>query len=801
MLKNYILIAFRQFSRHKMFSALNVFCLAIGISFCLLIVEYVLHENSVNASLKNDRQQYFLTSHWKVKDTGPEITTVGPLAKALRQRYPGLVSNYYRFNPVTTSVSAGDKHFKENVSIGDTSMVTIYGLSLLYGDPTHAFINNRSAIITEELAMKLFGEKNVINKTVTLNNLTATTQDYKVSAVLKTIPYNTVINLLDKKGYGMFIPFEGNNYYPGGSGEENWTGFNTVGFVELQPGISPGQLTAPVRNLLKLNSPDNINKNLDVQFRPLSTYYLDANNAAVSKTLSILSLVALGILLLAIINFVNITIGTSSYRIKEIGLRKVFGSRRRQLVYQYLVESVILTIFAGLLSVIFYGIFRPAFNEILNTSLKSINGFQVRELATLAVIILISGLLAGIYPAIILSGSEMVNSVKGKLGSVEKGVWLKKSLLVLQFTIAIVVFIFSMTISKQVKYFFNKDLGYDKEQLMVVTAFPKQWDSAGVEKIESIRKSMSGISAVKDAAVSFDIPERGTVNQFVVNPEGPKNNQTVTVQSIGVDEEYASTFGLSLVEGRFFNQGGVFVPGEVVINQSAEKSFGWSSATGRVFRMPSIGVDMKVVGVVRDFHLGSLHESIAPLVLFHVKTTLAYRYLTIKLRAGNLADAIALVRAKWKDVSPNSPFEYFFMDEKLQSMYQAELQLKKAASIATGLMLLIVMLGIFGVLSLALTKRMKEIAVRKVLGAEVHHILGLFVRQYAGLMLIATLIAWPLSYYFSNQWLQQYVYRIPQAAGVYFTAALFVAVIALVLISLQCLKVALANPVHSLRSE
>ena len=801
MLKNYILIAFRQFSRHKMFSALNVFCLAIGISFCLLIVEYVLHENSVNAGLKNSHQQYFLTSHWKVKDTGPEITTVGPLAKALRQRYPGLVSNYYRFNPVTTSVSAGDKHFKEDVSIGDTSMVSIYGLSLLYGDPTHAFINNRSAVITEELAMKLFGDKNAINKTVTLSNLTATTQDYKVSAVLKTLPYNTVINLLGKKGYGMYIPFEGNNYYPGGSGEENWKGFNTVGFVELQPGISASQLTIPVRNLLKLNSPDNINKNLNVQFKPLSTYYLDANNSAVSKTLSILSLVALGILLLAIINFVNITIGTSSYRIKEIGLRKVFGSRRSQLINQYLIESIILTILAGFLSVVLYGIFRPVFNEILNTNLTPINGFHTRELAALAVIILISGLLAGIYPAIILSGSEMVSSVKGKLGSVEKGMWLKKSLLVLQFTIAIVVFIFSMTISKQVRYFFNKDLGYDKEQLMVVTAFPKQWDSAGVDKIESIRRSMSGISSVKDATVSFDIPERGSVNQFEVNPEGPKNNQTITVQSITVDEEYASTFGLNLVEGRFFNQGGVFVPGEAVISQSAEKSFGWSHATGRVFRIPSIGVDVKVVGVIKDFHLGTLHESIPPLVLFHVKTTLVYRYLTIKLRAGNLADAIALVRAKWKNVSPNSPFEYFFMDEKLQSMYQAELQLKKAAGIATGLMLLIVMLGIFGVLSLALTKRMKEIAVRKVLGAELHHILGLFVRQYAGLILIATLIAWPLSYYFSNQWLQQYVYRIPQAADVYFIAALFVAVIAIVLISLQCLKVVLANPVTSLRSE
>ncbi len=804
MFKNYILIALRQFSRHKLFSGLNVFGLAIGISFCLLIGQFIVHERAVNADLRNIQQQYFLNSDWKVKNTGPEITTIGALPKALKENYPSLVAGYYRFNPVTNVVSAGDKHFKEDVAIGDTSLVTMYGYPLLYGDPQHAFVNNSSAVISEELAMKLFGEKDAIDKTVTFTNTTGTTKDYKVSAVLKSVRYNTVttLSLGGKAGYALFLPFEGNQYYPGGTGEDSWSGIFTVCFIQLQPGVKPEQLDAPVRMLLNSNSPGTINKDLKVSLKPLASYYLTANNGAVAKTLAILSLVALCILLLAAINFVNILIGTSSYRLKEIGLRKVFGGLRSELIAQYLIEAVVLTFFAAILSICFYALFRPLFNDILYTDLLPVQRFGSPEFGFLVFLALIVGLLAGIYPALVLSRSNVVNSVKGKLGSVEKGAWLRKSLLVMQFTIAIAVLIFSMTLSRQVNYFFNKDLGYDKDQLMVIMAFPKQWDSAGVARMESVRNSLLGLSSVKDASLSFDIPERVSPGQFQVNPEGSGNNQSIGLQSIQVDEKYASTFGLHLLQGRFFKTAAEgFTPGETVINGSAMKAFGWANAVGKKLTITNGGVVLTVVGVIKDFHLASLHESITPLLLSNVRDTKGYRYLTLKLKAGNLAGSIDQARTKWKEVSPGAPFEYFFMDERLQALYQSELQLKKAAGLATGLMLLIVLLGIFGVLTLALAKRTKEIAVRKILGAEIHHILTIFIRHYAGLLLIANLIAWPLAYYYSNRWLSQFVYHIPQSLSNYFIAAGLVSVIAFLLISLQCLKVALINPVKSLKAE
>jgi putative ABC transport system permease protein len=380
--------------------------------------------------------------------------------------------------------------------------------------------------------------------------------------------------------------------------------------------------------------------------------------------------------------------------------------------------------------------------------------------------------------------------------------WLKKSLLVLQFTIAIGVFIFSMTLSKQVKYFFDTDLGYNKEQLMVITAFPKQWDSAGVARMETIRNSLKTLSSVKDASVSFEIPESMPPGVYQVIPEGSKDNQVISIQTIGVDENFGSTFGLHLTQGRFFRQKtGGFVSGETVINESALKSLGWKAAIGKHLRFSNGSGEITVVGVVNDFHLASLQTAISPLCFTHVMDNQSYRYLVVKLKAGNLNTSIAQVKARWKALSPTAPFEFFFMDEKLQSMYHAELQLKKAAGIATILMLVIVMLGIFGVLSLALTRRVREIAVRKVLGAEVHHILLLFIKQYTALLLLANLIAWPVTFYLSSRWLQQYAYRIDQRVEIYFLAGIFVSVIAFMLISIQCLKVALANPVTSLKSE
>ena len=801
MLKNYFKIAIRHLTRHKLFSVINILCLAIGITFSMTIGIYILNQEAVNSHLKNVENQYIIKSKWKTKDMGLDITTLGPLAKTLKTEYPNLVADYYRYNPVTNVVSAGDKYFKENIAIGDTTFVSMYGLPVLYGNPKQAFQNNNSAVITESMAQKLFGKKDAVGKRIsvqtTVNNIK---QDYTVSAVLKNIPYNSVFNLVGDE-YNVFVPSVGNRYYQGGDGADNWSQLFEAGMVELQKGILPKDLEKPLKQILAKYTPETIQQNLQVELAPVKTYY--SGSSSVQKMIATLSLVAIFILLMAIINFININIGISSYRLKEIGLRKVFGGARRQLITQFIAEALLLTFVSGILSIAFYELLRPTFENILDTTFLPFWNFTAYQFLLLSLLVIVVGFISGIYPAFILSASNVLHAVKGKMDSAKGGLLLRKILLVVQFTIAIVVFISALNVSKQISYVFNKDLGYNKEQLMIINALPKQWDSAGVKRMENMKSALQQLSVVKDASLSFEVPDRKPPNAIDLLPVGSSSNQPVFISGTIADKDYAATFGLHLKSGTFFNQQGATIPAQVVLNESAAKALGFTeqSAVGKQVKWLSANVTLTVSGVVKDFNYSSLQQKIEPVAFTNVEDALAYRFLTVKLNTSNMADAINQVKEKWKSILPASPFEYSFMDDNFQSLYKSELQLKSATDIATILNFLIVFMGIFGVVAFTLAKRSKEIAVRKVLGAGVKNIVFLFIKEYALLILIANIIAWPLAYTMVNYWLQSYAYRAEQTITPYFFSGAFVFITAFIFIGLQCLKTALANPVESLRSE
>jgi len=802
MLKNYFTIAVRHLLRHKFFSAINILCLAIGITFSLIIGIYVLGQYNINASLKNVNNQYIVKSNWKVKEMGLDITTFGPLPKTLKEEYPSLIANYYRYNPVTNVVSAGDKYFKEDIAIGDTNFIAMYGFPVLYGNRQHPFTDNNSAVITETMAMKLFGEKNVINKIISiLTTQNGEKQDYKVSAVLKDIPYNSVTNLVGDT-YDVFVPTEGNRYYGGGDPAQYWNSAYEVGMIELQPGKSPKDLEAPLKQVLAKYTTENIQQNLTVELSAVKDYYIKDHGGAARKMIMVLSLAALFILLMAVINFVNINIGTSSYRLKEIGLRKVFGGAKTQLITQFIAEAIILTMVAAIISLIAYQLLRPVFDQVLNTKLESVFRFSARAVLLLFALVFVTGFIAGVYPAFVMSSSRVINAVKGKIDSAKGGLFLRKTMLTVQFTLAIMVFICALTVSRQVSYVFSKDIGYNKEQVLVISAFPKQWDSVGVNRMINIKNALLQLPSVKDASVSFEIPDRkppSSIDMQPVNGDG----RTVLITSCGADENYAATFGLKVLSGSCFAQSGGFIPNQIVLNESAVKALGLTvnSAINRQIKVPSSGTILTIAGVIGDFNYSSLQDKVEPLAFFHVKDATAYRYLSLKLSSGNIVETVANVRNKWREMSPGTPFEYSFMDEKFQSLYRSELQLKKAANIATVLNLIIVFLGIFGVVAFTLTKRTKEIAVRKVLGANVRIIIALFIRDYAILILLANMIAWPLTYIITNKWLQSYAYRVNQDIVPYLFVCLFIFITAFSMIAIQCFKAGAANPVKSLRTE
>lgn len=801
MFKNYFKIAIRHLTKHKLFSLINVLCLSIGITFSIIIGVYILNEEGVNGELKNVANQYIIKSKWKTKDMGLDITTLGPLAKTLKAEYPALVADYYRYNPVTNVVSAGDKYFKEDIAIGDTTFISMYGLPLLYGNKSQAFDNNNSAVITETMAQKLYGKKDVVGQRIsiqtTVNN---ESQDYTVSAVLKDMPYNSVFNLVGDT-YGVFVPSEGNRYYQSGDGADNWNQLFEVGMVELKKGITPKDLEIPLKQILAKYTPETIQKNLEVQLAPVKSYYSGSN--AVQKMITTLSIVAAFILLMAIINFVNINIGISSYRLKEIGLRKVFGSARKQLITQFITEALLLTFFAAIISLLLYELLRPTFGNILNTSFEPFWKFSIDKFLLLFSLVFGIGFISGIYPAFILSASNVLLAVKGKIDSAKGGLALRRTLLVIQFTLAIIVFISALFVSKQISYVFNKDLGYNKDQLMIITAFPKQWDSAGVKKMEYIKSGLEQLSFVKDASISFEVPNRKPPNAIDLLPTGSNINQPIFIAGTVADKDYAATFGLRLEAGSFFNQDDANIPGQIVLNESAAKALGYTSesAIGKQIKWVSANTTLTVCGVVKDYNYSSLQEKIEPVAFTNFEDAQTYRFLTLKLNTSNMANAIKEVKDKWKSLSPNAPFDYTFMDHEFQSLYQSELQLKSATNIAAILNLVIVFMGIFGVVAFTLAKRSKEIAIRKVLGAEVSNIILLFIKDYAWLILIANIIAWPLAYMIIHHWLQGFAYRISQNAMPYLFAGLVVFVLASVFITLQCFKTAVANPVGNLRSE
>ena len=562
-------------------------------------------------------------------------------------------------------------------------------------------------------------------------------------------------------------------------------------------------MVKPFKQILAKYTAKNIQDNLQVELAPVNDYYLKENDSSVQKMITALSFIAVFILLMAIINFININIGTSSYRIKEIGLRKVFGSIRVQLITQFISEALILTFIAAALSLIFYTLLRNLFSEILNTSLPSIWHFGLLQISLFVALIIAIGSLSGIYPAFVLSASDTINSVKGKTDSAKGGLLLRKGLLVVQFSLAIIVFISAINVSKQMSFIFNKDLGYNKEQLLLVDAYPKQWDSVGVQRMKMVKQQLLTLPEVKSASLSFEIPVRKPPGQITLYAQGKENSNPLVLSAFAADQDYAKTFGLKMEAGSFFSQA-AFIPNQIVVNNSAAKALGFAdvaSAVGRQITQPAGNPVLTISGVIKDYNYSSLQQQIAPLVIVNFEDTRTYRYMNLRLITDNYPKAVDDIKKKWKDLLPDAPFEYAFMDDQFQSLYTSEVQLKKAADIATALNLIIVFLGVFGVVAFTLAKRNKEIAVRKVLGADMKNILSLFIKDYAWLICIANLIAWPVAYFICNQWLENYAYRIQQNAVPYVVVGIFIFIVAFVLITAQCFKAAMANPVKSLRTE
>ena len=577
-----------------------------------------------------------------------------------------------------------------------------------------------------------------------------------------------------------------------------------ISYIQLNKGVRQGDLIKPLQQLLKLHTSPDVQKNMLVRFVPLSSAYLDANNATIRKMIYTLSLTALFILLMAVVNFINISIGNSTSRLKEIGLRKVFGSAKKQLILQFLTESLILVFIAACLSLIIYQLLQPFFSNFIGKSIPSLLSFPLYFIAILIVFVLIVGLMSGFYPAIILSSVQIAESVKGKLKAVNENILLRKIFVGFQFFIAIVVFISAIIISKQVSYNINTDLGFDKEQLLNIR-LPRKWTNEGVRQMETVRNELTALPGVINASVNYTVPGWNASDVPAFYKQGDNDENTVGTFGIISDDKYAETFKIPILAGRFFSGSDVaYDSSSIVINETLLKDLGWHSADESIGKIVINDNDNKsytISGVVKDFHVESKQITIKPLAFLNIFRNNTYRYLSIRIKPGNIQQTIEALQKKWAALEPDEAFSFSFMDETLEMMYNSDLQLKNASYLATILAVIIVLLGTVGIISLSIAKRTKEIGIRKLLGASVINILALFIKDVLLLIIIATLIAFPTAYLIMKFWLNNYAYRIDINGYPFLTVFLFMMFITTLLICFQTIKAAIVNPVKSLKTE
>lgn len=803
MIQIYFKIAWRNLMKRKFYAFVSILGLSVGITFTLLIGTYIWGELQVNADLKNVENQYLIQSKWKKPDIGLEITTLAPLAKTLKENYPNLVENYYGFEGYTSTISNGDKVFREDIQIGDATLLNMYGFELLYGDSKTALNQPYTMVISSEQAIKFFGKLDCLGKSLTVESNAGQKKSFMITGVLGKVNTNSVINLLSDTRIPILMSFESSKFW----GIEKYFAWNNpynVGYIELKNGVKPESVTKVMSKLIKANAPENISANLQAYLVPMKDVYLEANNGIVKKTIFTLLFVSLFILLMAIVNFINMSIGNSVTRLKEIGVRKMLGSEKGQLIRQFLAESILISLFSLLISLIFYEVFQPFFCEMLHKKMPSLLTASSYFYLFAVLFAVLIGLLSGIYPAFILSNLPSIDSLKGKLKSIKENIFFRRLLIVSQFTIALFVFVGASVISKQVNYFFNKDLGYQKEAVVTLSV-PRDWSPVGVDKMERIRDEMAKLKEVSQVSLSYDIPAGHGGNNNAFYKMGQDSTQAVYVQTITTDEKYANAYQIPMIAGVYFQrkQEG-FQAGKIVLNETGIKTLGFKNPTeaiGKEIRIYYYPQPFTIVGVTKDFHIASMHKAISPLVFMNVKDFTFFRYLSFKIQPNNLAQSLSSIEHKWKTLMPGSAFEYTFIDDTLQKLYQSEIQLKKASQVATILSIIIVLLGILGMVSMSIARRTKELGIRKVLGASSISIVMLFLKEFIVLIAIAIAISFPLGIISMNHWLTAYAYRIQLDWQIFITVALGFSLIIAIFVCLQTFKTALENPIKSLKTE
>ena len=809
MIRNYLKIAFRNLTKYKFISFINLFGLTVGLICCLLIFIFILHELSYDKYQPNAGRVYRVTRSFNNSETGAlslNLSTVAPPFGPLLQNDFKEIENVTRLlQNGTTAIRYNDKMLNEpDVYFADDKFFDFFKVDVIEGNPKKSLTDPYSVMMTDETAKKYFGNEEPLNKVIRINF--GNYFDFKVTGIYKPFPSNTHFHP------DMMLSFNTLNdtaIYGAENLRTNWGNNSFFTYIRLPDNYDPKKLEAQFPSFLDRHMKDGgptkpskwtalaLQKLTDIHLTSHTDYEAEENGDI--KRVYVFSAIALFILLIACINYMNLSTARSTLRAREIGIRKTVGAERSEIMAQFLSESVLVSWIAMLFAFGFTWLLIPWLNDISGQHLSIEVIMKWHIILPILLVPFIVGILSGLYPAIFMSSFQPVKVLKGFLKTGGGNISFRKVLVTLQFAISIILIICTGVVFSQMRYMQNKSLGFDKEQIITLPYVTELND-----KYDAFRTELLSNSVIKNTGRSSRIPTGRLLDAMGSKMMRGDSMAPVSadIKYVAADQDFISTYGVKVLAGRGFsrdfgsdtsafliNEAAVNVLGLKTNNDAIGKDFGYGGRTG------------KIIGVFNDFHFESMHQKIVPLVLLVPKNPNNFGRISIKVAGANTTAALSHIEKVWKNFLPETPYQYTFLDENFARLYKAEERQKTLFTTFAFIAIFIACLGLFGLSAFTISQRIKEIGIRKVLGAKVSTIVALLSKDFLKLVAISALIAFPVAWYAMHQWLQDFAYRIDMPWWIFLLAGIVAALIALLTIGFQAIKAAIANPVKSLRTE